>query len=153
MTAASSLVRVNVVGSVGDDVRPQNQSSDAPPAQLSAGSEAAPPIYRDALERLETVPQIDLVTASVDYRGADENLVYADSTRVASMVRSHCENMSAIARNRIGFSQIPDHGAAKPAMGRVLTMASTLTSDRMVLIGATRLFGRGGWPCLFIGLF
>jgi hypothetical protein len=42
--------------------------------------------------------------------------------------------MSTIARNRIGFGQIPWHGTARPDVAAVKQMAAVLTSDRFALV-------------------
>ncbi len=101
-----------------------------PPQQraLSGGGEATVQQYLRALERLETQPGIDLVTVSQAFSSFD------DATEVYSGVISHCDRMSALARTRVGFGQIPAHGSARPNTAAVKIMSETLTSDRFVLV-------------------
>jgi hypothetical protein len=95
---------------------------------LNGGTEAAIDAFGAGLARLETQPGIDLVTVS--QRAPDARI----ATAIYSRVISHCERMSAIARNRIGFGEIPAHGRNRPNMAAVAEMAGTLVSDRFVLV-------------------
>ncbi len=101
---------------------------------LSRGGEATVQQYLQALERLETQPGIDLVTVSQAFASFD------DATEVFSGVISHCDRMSALARTRIGFGQIPPH-SGRPDTDEVKEMAATLTSDRFVLVAPQGYLG------------
>lgn len=111
----------------GGKALPENTNASAAVSALTNGREATVPEYREALERLETQPQIDMVMAS--------NLIASSSvaTELYSAVISHCEAMSRKAQNRIGLGQIVPHGKSRPNIEAAKTMAGVLTSDRFVL--------------------
>lgn len=109
---------------------------------LEGGSDASPSAYRDALQRLENEPDIDMVLAAVqDFR---------DKTRVTdiySAVISHCNNLSDDCKGRIGFGQVPPTGE----LSEHVEMANSLVSDRFVLVAPHGVVGAvagliGGLP-------
>lgn len=112
---------------VGGRIAPANTNAALPPLRLANGAEPLVSAYTEALERLETQPQIDMVIAS--NRIADPG----DATELASAVISHCDRMSRKAANRIGIGQIPPHGTARPDIPGAAAMAAALTSDRFIL--------------------
>lgn len=111
----------------GGSGAPQNTNPSEAAIALTGGREATVDVYRDALERLETQPQIDMVIASNNLTSV------STATELYSVVISHCEAMSRKAQNRIGFGQIVPHGTSRPDIGAAKTMAGVLTSDRFVL--------------------
>ncbi len=132
VNANSALVSLTV-GVLTGSLVPTNKDPDGPLTKLESGMEAAPQAYALALERLESVPNIDLVTVSCDYGGSVDGS-HASTTTVAAAVVSHCQRMSEIARNRLGFGQVPRPAGASPDLEKAKTMASTLTSERFVLV-------------------
>jgi hypothetical protein len=106
------------VGSVGWPMDGQKYT-------LGGGKDAADTAYSEALQRLKDEPDVDMVLAAVqDFSNADKVIqVYSD-------VISHCQVMSADAKGRIGFGQIPSNFASRPQV----QMAKNLMSDRFVLV-------------------
>lgn len=132
---ASRLVRFpdlvepeGVYPPVGSTLTPQVTGDGSRATRLAGGTEATVEQFGQGLARLETQPGIDLVTVS---QRAPDRLT---ATAIYSRVISHCERMSAVARNRIGFGEIPDHGRRRPSLQNVAEMANTLVSDRFVLV-------------------
>lgn len=131
INAESGLIRLPAVMPAfiagGGSASPQNTNPTAAATLLSGGREATVAEYRDALERLETQPQIDMVIASNNITST------VTATELYSAIISHCEAMSRKAQNRIGFGQIVPHGTSRPNIEAAKSMASVLTSDRFVL--------------------
>lgn len=127
----SGLIRIQPAAptfiAAGGSAQPQNTNPNLAVVTLSGGQEATVDNYRDALLRLETQPQIDMVLAS------NQMTSNMSATELYSAVISHCETMSRKAQNRIGFGQIPPHGTNRPDIEAAKTMAATLTSDRFIL--------------------
>ncbi len=138
INAESGLIAMNAVIPafvIGGSAAPQNGTPDAVPTQLADGREATVDTFLEALERLETQPQIDMVIASNRYASTvDANALY-------SGIISHCDAMSAKARNRIGLGQIIPHGTARPDIEQAKAMAAVLTSDRFVLVAPSGYVG------------
>jgi hypothetical protein len=108
-------------------VLPENQNPNATPLAMSGGQDAPPSAYAAALAKLETFSDVDMVAVSHRYGEANATQVYAD-------IISHCERMSRIARNRIGFGQAIYTADGKPDMATTVRMASRLVSDRFVFV-------------------
>jgi len=131
INAESGLIRMSpttpafIVG--GGTAAPDNTNPTLAVTPLTNGREATVDAYRDALERLETQPQIDMVIASNNMSST------TTATELYSTVISHCEAMSRKAQNRIGFGQIVPHGTSRPDIEAAKAMAGVLTSDRFVL--------------------
>ncbi len=138
INAESGLIAMNAVTpafALGGAAQPQNGNPAASPTPLAGGRETTVDTYKEALERLETQPQIDMVIASNRYTSN------VDATALYSAIISHCEAMSAKARNRIGLGQITPHGTARPDIEAAKAMALTLTSDRFVLVAPSGYVG------------
>ncbi len=131
INAESGLIRMPPTAPAfiagGGTAAPENTNPTAAVTPLAGGREATVDDYRDALERLETQPQIDMVIASNNLTSV------TTATELYSAVISHCEAMSRKAQNRIGFGQIVPHGTSRPDIEAAKTMAGVLTSDRFVL--------------------
>lgn len=129
VNAESGLIKVvPVLGlPAGAKVEPMQHNPEAIPVPLTGGLDPSPDEYAQALTRLEAFGEVDMVTAS------HQMTLEADATAVWAAVRSHCDRMSRIARNRIGFGQIlPAKG--KPDFAAALRMASTVISERFVMV-------------------
>ncbi|MBK5926164.1 hypothetical protein [Rhodobaculum claviforme] len=111
----------------GGWVMPSNTNAQAAATALAGGAEPTLGAFREALARLESAPQVDMVIAS--NRISDTTT----ATELHSAVIAHCEAMSRQARNRIGLGEIPPHGTSRPDMTAATRMAAALTSDRFVL--------------------
>lgn len=99
--------------------------------RLSGGVDASPAEYRDALTLLEDVADVDLVVASIQgLNGAGTATVYSD-------VIAHCERLSADAKGRIGFGQVPATGD----VASHANLAGSLVSDRFVLFAPNGVLG------------
>ncbi|HWI60728.1 MAG TPA: phage tail sheath subtilisin-like domain-containing protein [Symbiobacteriaceae bacterium] len=136
VNAESGLIHLEqVLGlPVGAKVEPKQHNPEAPPVALTGGLDPTPDEYAQALTRLESFGEVDMVTAS--HQMTSE----ADATAVWAAVRSHCDRMSRIARNRVGFGQIlPAKG--KPDFAAALRMASTVISERFVLVAPNGYMG------------
>lgn len=108
-------------------VVPNNILPDAAPKALTGGQDPLPSAYAAALARLETYPDVDMVTASHHYGETNATQIYAE-------IVAHCERMSKIARNRMGFGQTVKTGDGKPNMEITKRMASRLVSERFVFV-------------------
>ncbi|TJY42635.1 phage tail sheath protein [Cohnella pontilimi] len=119
-------------------VLPTNNNPQAAQVKLTHGSDPEPADYIRELERLEAFAEIDMVTVSHRYTNADK------ATAVYAEVLSHCERMSKIARNRIGFGQLVENESeAKkdPDIRTAQKMASRLPSNRFVLVAPNGYLG------------
>lgn len=96
---------------------------------LSGGADGTPDEYRVALQLLESEPDVDLVLAAFQD--------HAHAAQIHSEVISHCARMSANAKGRIGFGQVPPDGTADDWSKSV----SELFSDRFVLLAPNGVAG------------
>lgn len=113
---------------------PTNFNADLAPTPLAKGSDPLPGDYANALARLEAYADVDMVTASHSFGEAGATEIYAG-------VLSHCDRMSRIARNRIGFGQTTQTATGKPDVELTKRMASRLPSDRFVLVAPNGYLG------------
>jgi tail sheath protein len=96
------------------------------PVALHDGVSPDVEAYQDALDRLESAEEVDLVVASV-LGQLDEAGVRGVHQRVVA----HCEKMSDVARNRIGIGSVTEDEAKETA--RILDHADDVRSDHFVL--------------------
>jgi hypothetical protein len=132
----SGFIKAAVQTALGptSKVVPANSDPEAMPTQLDGASDPMPTDFSVALARLESYPDVDMVTASHLYGEAEATQIYAD-------ILAHCERMSKIARNRVGFGQtIPTVGGV-PDMQVTVRMASRLPSDRFVFVAPNGYMG------------
>jgi hypothetical protein len=108
-----------VVGSVGWPVDGQQYTFN------QKGQDAGGTAYADALQRLKDEPDVDMVLAAVQDFGDLDKVI-----KLYSDVISHCQVMSADAKGRLGFGQVP---AKMPARAQV-EMGKSVVSDRFVLV-------------------
>ncbi|HSP80212.1 MAG TPA: hypothetical protein VLQ93_16895, partial [Myxococcaceae bacterium] len=108
-----------VVGSVGWPLDGQQYTFD------QKGKDAGATAYADALQRLKDEPDVDMVLAAVQDFGDLDKVI-----KVYSDVISHCQVMSADAKGRLGFGQVPPKTPAREQV----EMGKSLMSDRFVLV-------------------
>lgn len=97
---------------------------------LTGGSDALLSAYVEALARLENFDDVDMVAVSHSYGATSLNMV----KQISAAVRAHCDKMSRVARNRIGFGQVPAPIAqSTPDIGMAQDLSQALTSERFVL--------------------
>ena len=97
---------------------------------LTGGTDALLSAYVEALTRLENFEDVDMVTVSHSYDANSLNTV----KQIWAGVRAHCDKMSRIARNRMGFGQVPAPLAkSAPDIGMAQDLSQVLTSERFVL--------------------
>jgi hypothetical protein len=95
-------------------------------APLADGASPNPEAYQEALDRLESVEEVDLVIASVNHQ-----LSPADVRSVHRAVNAHCTKMADVARNRIGLGSVTPSETASPA--DILDHANEVRSDHFIL--------------------
>ncbi|HWI53179.1 MAG TPA: phage tail sheath subtilisin-like domain-containing protein [Symbiobacteriaceae bacterium] len=136
VNAESGLVKlIPILGlPMGAKVEPMQHNPEALPVPLTGGQDPTPDEYAQALTRLEAFGEVDMVTAS--HQMTSE----ADATAVWAAVRSHCDRMSRVARNRVGFGEILA-AKGKPDFSAALRMASTVISERFVLVAPNGYLG------------
>ncbi|WP_309897344.1 phage tail sheath C-terminal domain-containing protein [Archangium sp.] len=99
---------------------------------LAGGKDASVEDYAAALGRLREEADVDMVIAAVqDF--SDRGKV----ARIYGEVISHCNNLSAECKGRIGFGQVPDTGTAQDNV----QLASNLVSERFVLVAPNGVVG------------
>lgn len=89
----------------------------------SGGVDASVGEYTQALTLLEDVSDVDMVVAAV------QDLTVTRAAQIYGAVIAHCNNMSADAKGRIGFGQVPPGGDVE----QDVDVAGSLVSDRFVL--------------------
>lgn len=98
----------------------------ARPRALAGGSAPTVDAYRDALDRLESAEEVDLVIASVANQLDDAN-----AREVQKAVVAHCTKMADVARNRIGLGSI---GVGENRdINKILDHADDVRSDHFIL--------------------
>lgn len=115
-------------------VVPANVDPEAAPIRLSGATDPLPSAYAAALAKLETYPEVDMVAASHQHHEIEATAIHAE-------ILSHCDRMSRIARNRVGFGQTPPTANGVPDMQVTTQMAGRLTSDRFVLVAPNGYMG------------
>src|SRR5262245_43194846 len=98
----------------------------ARPKPLAGGTSPLVSDYQDALDRLESAEEVDLVIASVAGQ-----LDQAGVRAVHRAVRAHCTKMADVARNRIGIGAVTAAEAA--AVPLILDHADDVRSDYFIL--------------------
>lgn len=103
---------------------------------LIGGTDASKDDYAKALVLLESEPDVDMVLAAVqDFSNAQAVAdIYGD-------VIAHCARMSAKARGRIGFGQVPHFAAATSTAAQWAESAPQFFSDRFVLLAPNGVAG------------
>lgn len=96
------------------------------PVLLTGGASPSVDDYQEALDRLESAEEVDLVIASVGNQLGDEGV-----RGVHQAVAAHCAKMADVARNRIGLGSVTaSESGVVPA---VLDHADDVRSDHFVL--------------------
>jgi len=90
--------------------------------------------YADALARLETAEEVDMVIASVANQFPD-----AGVRAVHQLVAAHCTKMADVARNRIGIGSATVAESASPAL--VIDHADDVRSDYFILAAPAGMEG------------
>lgn len=132
----SGFIKATVIGASDptSKVVPTNVDPDASPLPLTGASDPLPAAYAAALGRLESYPEVDMVAASHQHHEAEATAIYAD-------ILSHCDRMSRIARNRVGFGETTATVNGVPDMQVTTRMASRLPSDRFVFVAPQGYMG------------
>jgi len=97
------------------------------PALLTGGISPLPDDYQDALDRLESAEEVDLVIASVG-RQLDDTGIRA----VHRVVVGHCTKMADVARNRIGIGAVTASENGK--LDQIIDHANDVRSDHFILV-------------------
>ncbi|HLT36432.1 MAG TPA: phage tail sheath C-terminal domain-containing protein, partial [Enhygromyxa sp.] len=98
---------------------------------IAGGADAAVSAYTDALGELVDVQDVDLVIASV------QDLSNQRAAQIYGAVISHCELMSADAKGRLGFGQVPPANDLEANVDLV----GSLISDRFALFAPHGVLG------------
>ena len=96
-------------------------------ALLTGGLSPLPDDYQDALDRLESAEEVDLVIASVG-KQLDDNGIRA----VHRAVVGHCTKMADVARNRIGIGSVTTSENGK--LDQIIDHANDVRSDHFILL-------------------
>jgi hypothetical protein len=125
----SGFVKAEVKAGLAVDAKvvPMNTNPETTPRRLTGGFDPSAEVYAMGLAKLEAFGEVDMVTAS-HLHGEVE------ATRIWAEVLSHCDRMSRVARNRIGFGQAVLTESGAPDMEVTRRMASRLPSDRFVFV-------------------
>lgn len=97
------------------------------PAFLTGGISPLPDDYQDALDRLESAEEVDLVIASVANQLDDTGI-----RAVHRAVVGHCTKMADVARNRIGIGSVT--AAENGKLAPILDHANDVRSDYFILV-------------------
>lgn len=100
-------------------------------SSLAGGVDATVAEYTTALDQLVDVPDVDLVIASV------QDLDLTRGAQIYGAVIAHCENMSADAKGRLGFGQVP----ATTTDAENIDLVGSLVSDRFALFAPNGVMG------------
>ena len=103
----------------------------ARPVHLTGGASPTTDDYSDALDRLESAEEVDLVIASTANQLTD-----ADSIKVHQAVVAHCTKMADVARNRIGLGSVSATEAKSTSA--ILEHADDVRSDHFILSAPAR---------------
>jgi tail sheath protein len=96
------------------------------PVALSGGTSPLPGDYQDALDRLESAEEVDMVIASVA-----NQFNQADVRAIHQQVVAHCTKMGDLARNRIGIGAVT--AAEARSVGLMIDHADDVRSDNFIL--------------------
>ncbi len=100
--------------------------------RLSGGKDPLVKDYEEALSKLESEEDVDIVAASV-HNWNDSDL----AKKAHAAIEAHCSNMSMNCFNRIGFGQAPpadSFGSEKEEVDFICQQTNILSSDRFVLV-------------------
>jgi hypothetical protein len=97
------------------------------------GTSPTPDDYQSALERLESVEEVDLVIASVNNQ-FDKN-EEANIRAIHQAVVAHCTKMAVVARNRIGIGSVTHSESA--SVQNILDHANDVRSEYFILTAPT----------------
>ena len=133
----SALVR-------GVDLFVPSQSTSTPAsvagfAALTGSASPTPDDYQDALDRLESAEEPELIIACAARQLAD-----ADLRSVHQQVVAHCTKMADIGRNRMGLGSITPTEEATQGVSADLDHADDVRSDHFVLCTPAGTGGRRG---------
>jgi hypothetical protein len=119
----------------GFDLFVRNKSTSLPTHMIKAqpfagGTSPSVDDYQDALDRLESAEEVDLVIASVA-----NQLNEAGVRAVHQAVAAHCTKMADPARNRIGLGSVTAAATAKreTRVANILDHADSVRSDAFIL--------------------
>lgn len=98
---------------------------------LAGGVDASVGEYVNALEQLNDVPDVDMVVAAI------QDLDVERAAQIYGAVIAHCENMSADAKGRLGFGQVP----AGSTVDEDIDLVGSLISDRFALFAPHGVLG------------
>lgn len=130
LLASSQLVRAHdLIARSKTTSLPRNMSKPLP---LAGGTSPSTDDYQDALDRLESAEQVDLVIAS-----AANQLDDAGVQKVHQQVAAHCTKMADVARNRIGLGSATK--AETNDVNKILAHADAVRSDYFILVAPARL--------------
>lgn len=113
------------------DLFVRTRSSDFPvnmsrPAALKGGASPLVDDYQDALDRLESAEDVDLVIASVANQLDDDGIRAAHKAVVA-----HCTKMADVARNRIGIGSVT--ATESKSVSMIVDHANDVRSEYFIL--------------------
>jgi hypothetical protein len=124
VAAPDLVVRVRDALAAEDDLEVAVALPEIESSKLTTGGvDASVAEYTQALTLLEDVQDVDLVVAAV------QDLTVTRAAQIYGAVIAHCNNMSADAKGRIGFGQVPPGGNVE----QDVDLAGSLVSDRFVL--------------------
>lgn len=103
----------------------------ARPVHLAGGASPTTDDYSDALDRLESAEEVDLVIASTANQLSD-----ADAIKVHQSVVAHCTKMADVARNRIGLGSVS--ATETKSTSAILEHADDVRSDHFILSAPAR---------------
>lgn len=103
---------------------------------LTGGQDASADAYAKALVLLESEPDVDMVLAAIQDFSAPNRVV-----AIYSDVIAHCARMSAKARGRIGFGQVPPFANPGSTPNEWANGAAQVFSDRFVLLAPNGVAG------------
>jgi hypothetical protein len=134
----SQVVRV---ASVTDRAKLQESQAGATACwRLAGGSDAEASAYRAALGRLDNVPEVDLVMASVgDVATVTPSAITRLRTVYADLV-AHSERQASRSQGRIAFAQVPGNTEAE-LEEQAKALAENLVSDRLVWVAPGTVAG------------
>ncbi|MDP7264468.1 MAG: phage tail sheath subtilisin-like domain-containing protein [Candidatus Thermoplasmatota archaeon] len=99
---------------------------------LSGGKDPGAADYENALSKLESEDDVDIVAASI-HKWDDKGL----AKKVHAAIEAHCSMMSVNCFNRIGFGEAPPSkifSSEKEEVDHICKQTNTLSSDRFVYI-------------------
>jgi hypothetical protein len=133
----SAYVRVTMADQ--PPVLPAGVSHEPSATQLSGllqgGQDGSVEAYQEALTRLESYADVDMVTISRSYHTQEELL------QLYAAIRAHCEKTSMNAHNRVGFGEVPPAVKGAPDLAAAQQISDLLSSPRFVLVAPQGYLG------------